>query len=135
MTLNGNVVATENINSQAVSIVSTYSSTYQPGILAYTNLSFTFGIPVSMPKSGNISIVCAVQNRGIFGDSPFSTSAASITGGNSFSGGGVLAGISFTLISEGAYSAGSYTFNVDCTDVQVYNPGWTVTAIIIRTFR
>jgi hypothetical protein len=128
-------VDTVKIANQAVSVVSTYSASYQPGQLYFGNLNYTFNIPVSMPKNGEIAVICIIANRGIFSDSPASFSSASITSGNSFSGGGILAGISFTLISQGNYSAGSYTFSVACSDVYVYNPGWDITTLIIRTFK
>jgi hypothetical protein len=126
-------VETAKIANQAVSIVTTYSSTYQPGQFYWGNLSYTFPISVSMPKNGDISIICVIANRGVFDTG--SSSAASITNGSSFSGGGILAGISFTVISDGSYSADNYTFNVPCSAVNVYNPGWSVTALIIRTFK
>lgn len=127
-------VSTLKIQNQAVSIVSAYSSTYQPGQNYWGNLSYSFPISVYMPIYGDIAIFVSVQNRGVF-DQYSSSTSASITNGSSFSGGGILAGIGFTIMTQGAYGAGTYTFNVACASGYVYNPGYSVTAIIIRTFR
>ena len=131
-------VSTLKIQNQAVSIVTVYSSTQDSGDARWrTSYTHTFPISVSMPSAGAIAIVCTVANRGAFdnGYSYYSTTSAAITSGSSFSGGGYLAGTGFTIMSQGAYGAGTHTFNVDCTASYVYNPGFTATAIIIRTFR
>jgi len=127
-------VSTIKIQNQAVSIVSAYSSTYQPGQAYWGNLSYSFPISVAMPVYGDIAIFVSVQNRGTF-DQYLSSTSASITNGSSFSGGGYLAGIGFTIMTQGAYGAGTHTFYVSCASGNVYNPGYSVTAIIIRTFR
>jgi hypothetical protein len=131
-------VSTLKIQNQAVSIVTVYSSTQDSGDASWrTSYTHTFPISVSMPIAGAIAIVCTVANRGAFdnGYSYYSTTSASITSGSSFSGGGYLAGTGFTIMSQGEYGAGTHTFNVACTAAYVYNPGFTATAIIIRTFR
>jgi hypothetical protein len=127
-------VSTLKIQNQAVSIVSAYSSIQSSGQAYWGSYSYTFPISVYMPTSGDIAIFVSVQNMGTY-DFYSSSSSANITNGSSFSGGGILAGIGFTIMTQGAYGAGTHTFNVACASASVYNPGYSVTAIIIRTFR
>lgn len=133
-------VDTLQIAGNAVTLINTYTASYNSNELFWGTHSHTFNIPVSMSKAGDLTLMIFVQSggtisgtsSGFFGTVGGGSTGLSYASFGGYSGASDLVNILNTI---GSFPAGSYTIAAEVFTDYVYNPGWIINVLVLRTFR